>query len=72
MMKGAHVMIRRRVAKTKADKGKRLLVVAAMSIAASGLAGAVFPEISQVQERISHAKRLLAHSQGDEHQAGRI
>ncbi len=31
-------------------------------------AGAVFPEISRIRERISHARRLLAHSQGDEYQ----
>ena len=33
-------------------------------------AGAVFPEISRVRGRIGHARRLLAHSQGDEYQAG--
>jgi hypothetical protein len=31
-------------------------------------AGAVFPKISRVQDRIRQAKRLIAHAQGDEYQ----
>jgi hypothetical protein len=37
----------------------------------SGAAGAVFPQISRVWTRIGYAKRLLAHTQGDEYQVAK-